>query len=200
MSTWCKKCQSKEKKTQKCGACLRVSYCSKSCQIDDWQNHRDPCQTYRKLKHHFFFEEELQYVNQKPFFITWMTYLKQMLRKFPSCEDDLLILKPNGLVRDYLCDEWSRIFMLTPRTQEPMDPKKKSHDKMDFEIGVYNLETEQITQKSCILPMEKEKSLDAFVKKKILKEFFDGNVAFVCNPNATTLRESLRLVLPEEIK
>lgn len=43
----CALCHSKTAALQRCSACKRVSYCSKTCQKTHWKEHRPECQKYR---------------------------------------------------------------------------------------------------------------------------------------------------------
>lgn len=38
-------CGKKDKEMKKCGRCKKIYYCSKECQIKDWQNHKSECKT-----------------------------------------------------------------------------------------------------------------------------------------------------------
>ncbi|RPA82226.1 hypothetical protein BJ508DRAFT_325759 [Ascobolus immersus RN42] len=45
----CKTCGKADVKLNKCGRCLRVSYCSKTCQTQDWTSHKPTCRPKRKI-------------------------------------------------------------------------------------------------------------------------------------------------------
>ena len=39
----CQMCGEKSEKMKKCSACKQVRYCSKDCQLEDWNGHKKSC-------------------------------------------------------------------------------------------------------------------------------------------------------------